>query len=75
MPDRPDEWAKGRISFHHCPPVRVRHLLGKGEPINDMGPFRIEDGVKIDSMDYLFTKYTSFIDNNVLSHASRYTKH
>ena len=51
--DGPDEWAKCYISSYHSSPVRVRHQQGRH--VIDGGsirPFRIENGVKIDSQSY-----------------------
>ena len=57
--DGPDEWAKCRIFSHHCPQVRVR--LSKKKKVmflpaiiddGSIGPFRIENGVTMDSQVY-----------------------
>ena len=67
--DGPDEWAKYWISSNHCSHVRVRHQQGRRRvmfwpAITDDGsirPFRIENGVTIDSRGYAFLTFSTLI--------------
>ena len=58
--DGPDGWARGWISCNDSAPVRARRQQGGGGVIfwaatvddSIIRPFRVEDGVKIDSEGY-----------------------
>ncbi len=58
--DGPDGWARGWITNGHRAPLRVRRQQGGGEVlvwaaiIKDklVGPFRVEDGLKLNSQTY-----------------------
>ena len=65
--DRPDGWAQGWVSPNHSPPVQMSRQQGEGEVmfwaaiIGDtlIGPFCVEEGVKINS-----TTYSAFLDKH-----------
>ncbi|KAA8584625.1 hypothetical protein FQN60_008410, partial [Etheostoma spectabile] len=51
--DGPDGWARGWISNGHRAPLRVRRQQGGAEVLDELvGPFRVEDGLKINFQNY-----------------------
>jgi len=67
--DGPDSFSRGWLLANQAAPVRVRRQQGGGGVMfwaaihggNLIGPFRIEDGVKMNSM-----AYTTLLTNNLL---------
>ena len=66
--DGPDGWAQGWVSSDHTPPIRMARQQGGGGVmfwaaiIDDklIGPFRVEDGVKINA-----NTYSAFLDKHL----------